>query len=116
MSEWLGQADFQEPESIKKSRTQAGRVGQEVELPAGALPPLDPPDEDDAPDEEDPDEDDPDDPPDEDDPDDDPPDDDPPEDELDEPESPPEVDEDDSVLLAVPAVEPSEPAARESVR
>ncbi|MFD6563118.1 hypothetical protein [Micromonospora profundi] len=86
------------------------RVGQEAELLAGALPPLDPPDEDD-PEEDDPDEDDPE----EDDPAEDPPDD-PPEGELDEPESPPEVDEVDSVLLAVPLVEPSEPAARESVR
>ncbi|MFC8299193.1 hypothetical protein [Micromonospora orduensis] len=74
-----------------------------MELAAGALPPLDPPDEEDDPlDEED------DDPDVEDDPDE--------EDDEDEPESPPEDDSDLAGLLAVPPAEVSDPEARESVR
>ncbi|WP_410810217.1 hypothetical protein [Micromonospora sp. 067-2] len=91
-------------------------VGQEVELAAGALPPLDPPLDDD-PDEDDPDDDDPDedDPDDEEEPDDEP-EDDPDDAPEDDPESPPEDDSDLAGLPAVPAAVVSAVEARESVR
>ncbi|MEH1166666.1 hypothetical protein V6V47_14910 [Micromonospora sp. CPCC 205539] len=90
-----------------RARLGQDRPGQDAELVAGDLPPLDPPDDEEEPDaEDDPEDDDPE-PDDED------------EEPDDDPESPPEDDEDDSDLaglLAVPPAATSEPDARESVR
>ncbi|WP_406076027.1 hypothetical protein [Micromonospora sp. NBC_01638] len=86
-----------------------GRTGQAAELAAGALPPLDPPEEDDDPEDDDPEEDDPEE-------------DDEPDDEEEEPDDEddddpsPEDDSDFAGLLAAPSAVASEPDARESVR
>ncbi|MEV4500022.1 hypothetical protein AB0J84_30545 [Micromonospora arborensis] len=82
--------------------TRGGRAtGQDAELAAGALPPLDPPDEEDPDEEDEPEDDDEDD---EDEPDD------------DDPEPAAEDDSDFAGLLVVPPAVASEPDARESVR
>ncbi|GGO03694.1 hypothetical protein [Micromonospora parathelypteridis] len=93
---------------MDRGPTRGGRAaGQDAELAAGALPPLDPPDEEEPDEDDEPEDDDPDD--DEDEDDEDEPDD-------DDPEPSPEDDSDFAGLLVVPPAVASEPDARESVR